>query len=126
MILENITKEKYQISKKIHTSFLDLDEFLCPTMDISLKDWLEKHNKYPLYAIYWRVFGTSGKMLPEKNKLVIEQYTNCWDKNASATKIIYNTDYDIERFFSSMMHKFNVKYMGLSIPPINTYGYFIN
>ena len=26
MILENITKEKYQISKKIHTSFLDLDE----------------------------------------------------------------------------------------------------
>lgn len=107
-------------------SFLDLDEFLCPTMDISLKDWLEKHNKYPLYAIYWRVFGTSGKMLPEKNKLVIEQYTNCWDKNASATKIIYNTDYDIERFFSSMMHKFNVKYMGLSIPPINTYGYFIN
>ena len=26
MILENITTEKYQISKKIHTSFLDLDE----------------------------------------------------------------------------------------------------
>ena len=26
MILENITKEKYQISKKIHTSFLDLAE----------------------------------------------------------------------------------------------------
>ena len=26
IILENITKEKYQISKKIHTSFLDLDE----------------------------------------------------------------------------------------------------
>ena len=26
MILENITKEKYQISKKINTSFLDLDE----------------------------------------------------------------------------------------------------
>jgi hypothetical protein len=26
LILEKITKEKYMISKKIHTSFLDLDE----------------------------------------------------------------------------------------------------
>ena len=107
-------------------SFLDLDEFICPLKDINIKDWLKKHNKYPLYAIYWKMFGTSGIIKPDKNKLVIEQYTNSWDKFASATKVIYNTDYDIERFFTSMMHKFNVRYKGLSIPPINMFGYFIN
>lgn len=107
-------------------TFIDLDEFLCPIKDVNIKDWLKKHNKYPLYAIYWKMFGTSGCIEPNTDKLVIEQYTNCWDKYATATKIIYNTDYDIERFFTSMMHKFNVKYKGFSIPPINTFGYFIN
>lgn len=107
-------------------TFIDLDEFLCPIKDVNIKDWLKKHNKYPLYAIYWKMFGTSGIIEPDKDKLVIEQYTSSWDKFATSTKIIYNTDYDIERFFSSMMHKFNVKYKGFSIPPINTFGYFIN
>lgn len=107
-------------------SFLDLDEFICPIRDTNLKQWLEKHHKYPLYAIYWKMFGTSGLLEFDKNKLVIEQYTNSWDKFASATKIIYNTDYDIECFFTSMMHKFNVRFHGFSIPPINMFGYFIN
>lgn len=107
-------------------TFLDLDEFLCPLKDVNIKDWLKKHYKYPLYAIYWKMFGTSGITEPDKNKLVIEQYTNSWDKFATATKIIYNTDYNIEKFFTSMMHKFNVKYKGFSIPPINMFGYFIN
>lgn len=107
-------------------SFLDLDEFLCPVSEISLKDWLDKHHKYPLYAIYWKVFGTSGKIVPNNDKLVIEQYLNCWDKFATATKIIYNTDYDIDRFFTSMMHKFYVRFLGMTIPPINMFGYFIN
>ena len=79
-----------------------------------------------MYANHWKMFGTSGIIEPDKDKLVIEQYTNSWDKFATATKIIYNTDYDIERFFTSMMHKFNVKYKGFSIPPINMFGYFIN
>lgn len=107
-------------------SFLDLDEFLCPINEVSLKGWLDKHHKYPLYAIYWKVFGTSGKIIPDMDQLVIEQYTNCWDKFATATKIIYNTDYDIENFFTSMMHKFNVKFGKLSVPPMNIFGYFIN
>lgn len=107
-------------------TFLDLDEFLCPLKDVNIKDWLKKHNKYPLYAIYWKMFGTSGIIESDKKKLAIEQYTNSWDKFATATKIIYNTDYDIEQFFTSMMHKFNVKYKGFSIPPINMFGYFIN
>ena len=107
-------------------TFIDLDEFLCPICADNLKQWLERHHKYPLYAIYWKIFGTSGKIKPVEGKLVIEQYTNCWDKLATATKLIYNTDYDIERFFTSMMHKFNVKHHGISIPPINQFGHFIN
>lgn len=107
-------------------SFLDLDEFLCPTDDSDIKQWLEKHCKYPLYAIYWRMFGTSGCTEGSDEQLVMERYTSCWDKLASATKLIYNTDFDIERFFTSMMHKFCVKWHGLSVPPINMFGYFVN
>ena len=107
-------------------TFIDLDEFICPLKDLNLKEWMKRHNKYPVYAIYWKMFGTSGIIEPDKSKLIIEQYVGCWDKISEATKIIYNTDYDIERFFTSMMHKFNVKYLGLYIPPINSFGYFIN
>lgn len=107
-------------------TFIDLDEFLCPICDDNLKDWLKKHQKYPTYAVYWRTFGTSGRLVPDKSKLVIEQYTTCWDKLATGTKLFYNTDYDIELFFTSMMHKLNVKYLGFSIPPINQFGFFIN
>ncbi|MCQ2204766.1 MAG: glycosyltransferase family 92 protein [Bacteroidales bacterium] len=107
-------------------TFIDLDEFLFPTRQTNLKEWLSYHVKYPLYAVYWRMFGTSGRLEHDFHQLTIEQYTCCWDKYATATKLIYNTDYDIERFFSSMMHKFNVKYLGLSVPPVNPYGHFIN
>lgn len=107
-------------------TFIDLDEFLCPLYGVNLKEWLGKHQKYPIYAIYWQMFGTSGRLVSDNSKLVIEQYTNSWDKLATATKLIYNTDYDIDQFFSSMMHKFNVKYLGLSVPPINQFGFFIN
>lgn len=107
-------------------SFIDLDEFICLTKDINIREWLARHKKYPCYAIYWKMFGTSGKIDSNKNRLIIEQYTSCWSNLSAGTKIIYNTNYDIAKFYTSMMHKLNVKYLGLTIPPINTFGYFIN
>lgn len=37
MILENLTKEKYVISKKTHTSYLDLDEITTTERKMLLK-----------------------------------------------------------------------------------------
>lgn len=107
-------------------AFLDIDEFICPLKDINIKEWLANHNKYPAMAIYWKMFGTSGLIKPNPNKLIIEQFTNSWDKLSSDTKIIYNTSYDIKKFYTSMMHICYTKYGIFTVPPINPFGHFIN
>jgi len=106
-------------------SFIDLDEFICPIKDANITDWLARYAKYPIIMMYWKMFGTSGKIYHDFSQLVVEQYTHSWDKLYTATKVFYNTDYDIALFYTSMMHKLMVKYMGLIIYPINTYGYFV-
>ena len=106
-------------------SFLDLDEFICPRYELDIPTWLAKYQKYPIVMIYWKMFGTSGKLDHDYNRLVTEQYTISWEKLVNIGKLFYNTDYDIERFHVGMMHSFNVSYHGVSIPPVNQFGYFV-
>ena len=107
-------------------SFLDLDEFICPIKDLNIPEWLKKHDKYPEVMIYWKMFGTNGKMDHDYDRLLVEQYTNSWPKLDSIGKIIWNTDYDIVEFFTGLMHGFKVWYKGYRIPPINQFGYFVD
>lgn len=107
-------------------SFLDLDEFICPKRASTIDEWMEPFKKYPIVMLYWKMFGTSGIIDHNGDKLVIEQYIICWEKKDNIGKLIYNTDYEISNFFLAMMHSFKVKYCGLSIPPINQYGYFVD
>ena len=106
-------------------SFLDLDEFFCPNRATSVDEWMSPFKNYPVVMIYWQMFGTNGLIEHDSNKPVIEQYINSWEKKVNIGKLIYNTSYDISTFFRGMMHSFDVKYMGLNIPPINQYGYFV-
>jgi hypothetical protein len=106
-------------------SFLDLDEFICPKLVTSLKVWIQKYAKYPVVLIYWKMFGTSGKMHHDYNKTVTEQYTVSWPKLYNVGKLFYNTQYDISDFPLGMMHEISVKFLGLHIPPINIFGKFV-
>jgi len=106
-------------------SFLDLDEFICPIKYDTISQWLEKFEKYPVIKMYWQMFGTSGILANDNKKLVIEQYLNSWRKLDTVGKVLYNTNFDIYNFSRSMMHGFNVKLCGLSVPPINQFGYFV-
>ena len=107
-------------------SFLDLDEFICPLKMTNIADWIKPFEKYPVIMMYWKMFGTNGFYEHDNNKLVTEQYINSWEKISEIGKVIYNTDYDIADFFKGMMHGFKVKYGKITIPPINSFGYFVD
>lgn len=107
-------------------SFLDLDEFICPIKQTSIMEWIKPFERFPIIMIYWKMFGTHGHYEHNKSKLVVEQYLNSWNKIYEVGKVIYNTDYDIPRFFKGMMHGFKVRSGKILIPPINMFGYFVD
>lgn len=103
--------------------FIDLDEFVCPISRSSIGEWLDKFKKKPGVAIYWKQFGSNGILEHDFSKLVIEQYTQCWPKLSSYTKMFLNTRYN--HLIGSQMHLFNSLIIGLPIPPINQFGKII-
>jgi len=110
-------------------SFLDPDEFICPIFELSIVDWVKKFRNFPCIVMYWRMFGTSGKIRNNCDMLVTEQYTICWDKLYTVGKVLYNTDYDIAIFDFAVHHatKTKVRIYGINIiiPPINEFKYFL-
>lgn len=106
-------------------SFLDLDEFITPLYNNSLKIWIKKFEKYPIVMVYWKMFGTSGLIDHDNRLLVTEQYTTSWSKLTNIGKLFYQTSFDISGFSLGMMHSFCVRYRGLTIPPINAFGHFV-
>lgn len=105
-------------------SFLDVDEFFCPTKEKNISSWLKKYDKYPIILVYWKMFGTSGKLKHDYDRLVIEQYTISWNKLDSCGKLFWNTNYDT--YLHMGMHHYNqIPYKRMLIPPINVFGYFV-
>lgn len=111
-------------------SFLDIDEFICPYFEMSIPDWIQKYSNYPCVMLYWKMFGTSGKIEHDKEKLVTEQYTLSWDKLYAVGKVLYNTDYEINKFDESVHHSTTTKirFLGMQIivPPINEFKCFVH
>lgn len=112
-------------------SYLDIDEFFCPRYKENLYDWLKTKDKYPVLLIYWRMFGTSGKLYHDKEKYVIDQYSVSWDHLYHCGKCLINTDYDIAVFDSLTHHRPKVKYpiigksLNITIYPANQFGLFV-
>lgn len=105
-------------------SFIDIDEFICPISTDSIKDWLQSYKRYPGVAVYWKQFGSNGKLIHDTEKLVIEQYTQCWPKFSTYTKMFCNMDFPFTNFISPHILETQISYF--SIPPINQYKKFIS
>jgi hypothetical protein len=73
--------------------FLDLDEFICLKYETSITEWIKKFENFPAVIIYWLMFGTNGVVRGDSESLVIEQYTQSWEKVRNVGKIALNTDY---------------------------------
>lgn len=72
--------------------FLDIDEFVCPYKVNDIKEWLKKYELFPSIIIYWKMFGTSGKIYREK-KLLIEEFYISYEKLLNIGKYFFNTDF---------------------------------
>lgn len=112
---------------KDHTNwltFIDVDEFVCPISTDSIKSWLQSYKNYPGVAVYWKQFGSNGKLHHDNNQLVIEQYTQCWSQHSVFTKMFCNMNFQIAEFPN--MHLLSSRIGGIKIPPINQYKKIIS
>lgn len=99
--------------------FIDIDEFVCPIYDVDMKDFLRTFENYPGVAIYWKQFGSTGHLKHDNNKLVIEQYTQNWNKPSIFTKMFCNMNYEIGLFENP--HIISTKICGVVINPVNQF-----
>lgn len=108
-------------------AFLDIDEFICPKWDESINSWLLNYKKYPSIAVYWKMFGTSGKISRKDNSLVIENFINCWPYYSDVTKIFFNTNFRVSNFedMHTMSAIFNFFSINIVIPPVNEFYKFL-
>jgi hypothetical protein len=107
-------------------SFTDLDEFFCPVQELTVSNWLRKYEKYPSVLIYWKIFGTSGRVDHDYTKLVTEQYIMSWDKMDTCGKVIINTDWQYNKIYHHLIDaKISIIGKKILIPPVNEFGKFI-
>lgn len=103
--------------------FIDIDEFIVPKDEDSVYGCLEKFdNKCPAVIVYWKLFGSSGKINRNRNGLVCEDFTHCWKKYDEVGKCFYNTDYcyDSTKTHSSTIHHYMWGvYRDIELPPMN-------
>lgn len=107
--------------------FIDIDEFIVPksTNDIySILQPFEKNRGS--VKLYWRMYGTSGRLKREPDGLVAEDFTVCWDKYYEVGKCFYNTafafDFDTPKN-NGLHHAFWANYKGMNLPPVNVFDH---
>ena len=107
--------------------FIDIDEFVVPKTTDSIYDFLKPFEKKAgSVNIYWRLFGTSGRINRKLDELVCEDFTVCWPKYCDIGKCFYNTafGFDFEsKYAKQLHHKFWANYNGKNIPPVNIFNH---
>lgn len=107
--------------------FIDIDEFIVPKSTTNIYDFLKQYNDNAgAIKIYWRLYGSSGRLDRNLKGLVTEDFTVCWPKYDEIGKCFYNTDYEID-FESSKNCVFHhitwtKSKVGL-MPPINIFNH---
>lgn len=106
--------------------FIDIDEFVVPKSTHNVYDFLAKYEKNcGSVNIYWKVFGTSGKVKRDEKGLVVEDFTVCWPKYDDIGKCFYNTafDFDFEsRHTKQLHHRLWTKWRSIELPPVNIFN----
>ncbi len=107
--------------------FIDIDEFIVPKTTDSLYEFLKPFEKKAgSVNIYWRLFGTSGKIDRKLDGLVCEDFTVYWSKYCDIGKCFYNTafGFDFEsKYAKQLHHKFWANYKGKNVPPVNIFNH---
>ena len=103
--------------------FIDIDEFVVPRKMDTIYEFLQKFDsKRPVVKLYWRLFGSSGRMDRPLSGLVTEDFTVCAPKYMDIGKVFYNTTYEPAPDFpkNAGMHHTQWARCGRFIfPPVN-------
>lgn len=106
--------------------FIDLDEFVVPNKVDNIYDFLKPFQKNrPAVLLYWKYFGTSGKMRRNEENLVMEDFVVGWSKYENMGKCFFNTKYS---YNSKSKHNLYLHhclwgtYKGIDLPPVNIMG----
>lgn len=106
--------------------FIDIDEFIVPKSTDSIYDFLKPFEATRgSVCIYWRLYGTSGRLKREEGGLVTEDFTVCWPKYCDIGKCFYNTafDFDPDSPRNKVLHHFFwASKKGRDLPPVNIFG----
>ena len=89
---------RHLVKNPIGYLFLDADEFICLKNDNDINYWIKRFDKYPAITISFLMFGTSGVIKHDYSRMVIEQYTQCWNHYYHVGKCFINTRYQISDF----------------------------
>lgn len=110
-------------------AFIDLDEYICPRMNMDLKVWLKQYEAYPSLVIYWKMFGSAGEIEHDKNRLITEQYYIAWDRYCDIGKPIFNTRFTSIQTTIKHLHilpaQVSIFGLNFTIPPINEFKKFV-
>ena len=106
--------------------FIDIDEFIVPKSTNSIYDFLQPFEKKAgAVNIYWKIFGTSGRLDRNLSGLVSEDFTVCWPKYMDLGKCFYNTAFGFDnnsKHSRLLHHSFWANYKGRDIPPVNIFN----
>ena len=107
-------------------AFIDLDEYICPHEATDIKEWIKRYEKYPGVILYWLMFGTAGRLHPDPEKTLIEQYTTSWQEFRNTGKPIWNTAFPLEELFVHYLYG-SVSIFGIKfkVPMVNESGSFV-
>ena len=106
--------------------FIDIDEFIVPIKDDNVYDFLKKYErKQGAVKIYWKMFGSSGKISRDDGKTVVESFVVSWPKPYNVGKCFYNTSYgfnDKSTHNGNLHHLLWASYKGKDFPPVDVWG----
>lgn len=91
-----------------------------------MKEWIKRYEKYPGVILYWLMFGTAGRLHPDSEKTLIEQYTTSWQELRNTGKPIWNTAFPLEELFVHYLYG-SVSIFGIKfkVPMVNESGSFV-
>lgn len=109
--------------------FIDLDEFVVPRLENNIYDVLKRFDRNAgSVLVYWKVFGSSGRLNRNLNGLVAEDFTISWDRLCDIGKCFYNTNFKFcnnARLNHIFHHFLWTKHLFMYMPPKNVFGHYV-